>query len=124
MRSHKGAKKVLLSLSVASSENFLTTVLRQSRQEVYDKVVEAIRYAMSVTKNDLSQRETMWNLMFSPEAFSDTEPSYSLHLCDAAKSIWEPTVENSIILNLPATVEILTPNVYADQVEMFSRSIS
>ena len=72
VRSHKGAKKVLLSLSVASSENFLTTVRSQSRQEVYDKVVEAIRYAISVTKNDLSQRETMWNLMFGPEAFSDT----------------------------------------------------
>ena len=66
----------------------------------------------------------MWNLMFSPEAFSDTELSYSLRLCEAAKSIWQPTVKNPIILNLPATVEMSTPNVYADQVEILSRSIS
>ncbi len=97
VRSHEGAKKVLLSLSVASSENFLTTVWRLPWQEVYDKVVEAIRYAKSFTKDDTSQRETIWNLMFSPEAYSDTEPSYSLRLCEAAKSIWELTVENPII---------------------------
>lgn len=124
VRSLKGAKKAILSLYVASSENFPDTVLGLSQQEVHDKVVEAIRYAKSITKDDLSQRETMWSLMFSPEAFSDTEPSYSLRLCEAAKSIWEPTVENPIILNLPATVEMSTPNVYADQVEMFSKSIS
>lgn len=124
VRSLKGAKKAILSLYVASSENFLTTVWGLSQQEVYEKAVEAIRYAKSITKDDSSQRGTTWNLMFSPEAFSDTELSYSLRLCEAAKSIWEPTVENPIILNLPATVEMSTPNVYADQVEIFSRTIS
>ena len=124
VRSLKGAKKVILSLYVSSSENFLKTVWGLSQQAVYDKVVESIRYAKSITKDDPSQRETTWNLMFSPEAFSDTELSYSLRLCEAAKSIWEPSIENPIILNLPGTVEMSTPNVYADQVEMFSRSIS
>ena len=124
VRSLKGAKKAILSLYVATSDNFLTTVWGLSQQEVHDKAVEAIRYAKSITKEDPSQPGTTWNLMFSPEAFSDTELSYSLRLCEAAKLIWEPTVEVPIILNLPATVEMSTPNVYADQVEIFSRSIS
>lgn len=124
VRSLQGAKKAILSLYVATSDNFLATVWELSRQEVHDKAVESIRYAKSITKEDPAQQGTTWNLMFSPEAFSDTELSYSLRLCEAAKSIWEPTVEVPIILNLPATVEMSTPNVYADQVEIFSRSIS
>ena len=120
----KGARKAILSLYIASSENFLDTVFGLSQQEVCDKAAEAVQYAKSITKDDPSQRETVWNLMFSPEAFSDTELSYSLRLCEVVKSLWEPTFENPIILNLPATVEMSTPNVYADQVERFSRSIS
>ena len=124
VRSLEGANKVILSLYVASSATFLETVFALSQQEMYDKAITAVQYAKSITKDDPAQRETTWNLMFSPEAFSDTELSYSLRLCETVKSIWEPTVEVPIILNLPATVEMSTPNVYADQVEIFSRSIS
>ncbi|KAI1371994.1 hypothetical protein F4677DRAFT_276559 [Hypoxylon crocopeplum] len=124
IQSLRGAKKAILSLYFASSPVFLNTVFGLSQQDVYDRVVEAVKYAKSITKDDPSQRETTWNLMFSPEAFSGSDPSYCLRLCEAAKSIWEPTVENPIILNLPATVEMSTPNVYADQVEIFSTSIS
>jgi 2-isopropylmalate synthase len=62
--------------------------------------------------------------MFSPEAFSASDTLYCLRLCEAAKSVWEPTVEIPIILTLPATMEMSTPNVYADQVELFATSIS
>lgn len=124
VRSLTGAKKAIVSLYIASSEIFLDTVLGLSQQEALDKVVATIKYFKSITKDDPSQQATTWNLMFSPETFSDTDLSYSLRLCEAAKSIWEPTVENPIILNLPATVEMSTPNVYADQVEIFSKSIS
>ena len=54
-----------------------------------------------------------------PESFSDTEVDYSLEVCEAVMNEWEPTVENLIILNLPATVELFTPNVHADQIEWF-----
>ena len=124
VRCLKGANKVILSLYVASSETFLETVFGLSQQEMYDKAITAVKYAKSITKDDPAQQETTWILMFSPEAFSDTELSYSLRLCEGVKSIWEPTVEVPIILNLPATVEMSTPNVYADQVEIFSKSIS
>ncbi|KAL9636826.1 MAG: hypothetical protein Q9204_002108 [Flavoplaca sp. TL-2023a] len=63
--------------------------------------------------------ETTWNLMFSPEAFSNTDTSYAIALCDAVREAWEPAADVPIILNLPVTVEVCTPNTFADQVEIF-----
>ncbi|KAI0528334.1 hypothetical protein GGR58DRAFT_496299 [Xylaria digitata] len=124
VQSLKGAKRAIISLYFASSPVWLDTVFQISQQDVYDKVVEAVKYAKSITKDVASHQGTVWNLMFSPEAFSGSDVSFCLRLCEAAKTIWAPTIENPIILNLPATVEMSTPNVYADQVEIFSRSIS
>lgn len=119
-----GAKKAIVSLYYASSPVMLDTVFELSQQDVHDRAVEAITYFKSITKDDPSQKATTWNLMFSPEAFSGSDTLYCLRLCEAAKAIWEPTVELPMILTLPATVEMSTPNVYADQVELFSTSIS
>ncbi|KAI1748001.1 hypothetical protein F4782DRAFT_389254 [Xylaria castorea] len=124
VKSLEGAKKAIISLYFASSPVWLDTVFGMSQQDVYERVVEAVEYMKSITKNDISQNGTTWNLMFSPEAFSGSEMSFCLRLCEAVKGIWAPTVETPIILNLPATVEMSTPNVYADQVEIFSTSIS
>ncbi|KAI3335624.1 hypothetical protein F4824DRAFT_151500 [Ustulina deusta] len=124
VKSLEGAKKAIISLYFASSPVWLDTIFGMSQQDVYDRVVESVEYLKSITKNDISQNGTTWNLMFSPEAFSGSEMSFCLRLCEAAKAIWAPTVETPIILNLPATVEMSTPNVYADQVEIFSTSIS
>ena len=63
--------------------------------------------------------DTEVQLEYSPESFSDTEVDYSLEVCEAVMNEWEPTEENPIILNLPATVELFTPNVHADQIEWF-----
>ena len=57
----------------------------------------------------------------SPESFSDTETEFALEVCEAVMEIWQPTEDNKIILNLPATVEWFTPNVHADQIEWFCR---
>ena len=62
-------------------------------------------------------------LEYSPESFSDTEIDYSLEVCEAVMEAWEPTEERPIILNLPATVEAATPNIYADQIEYFCRNL-
>jgi len=61
---------------------------------------------------------------YSPESFSDTELPYSLEVCEAVKAVIQPTPDNPLILNLPATVELFTPNVHADQIEWFCRNIS
>ena len=63
------------------------------------------------------------SLQYSPESFSDTELDFSLEICHAVMDIWQPTRENPIILNLPATVEWTTPNVHADQIEWFCRNV-
>jgi 2-isopropylmalate synthase len=61
---------------------------------------------------------------YSPESFTGTELEFALEICEAVLDVWEPTVERPVILNLPATVEMATPNVYADQIEWFSRHVS
>ena len=62
-------------------------------------------------------------LQYSPESFSDTEVEYALEICEAVMHVWQPTEANKIILNLPATVEVATPNVHADQIEWFCRNL-
>ncbi len=119
-----GARKAILSLYIASSDSFQRTIFGLSQQEVLENTIDCVRYARSITKDDPEQESTEWNLVFSPEAFSDTDVEYSVKLCEAVREVWEPTEEIPIILNLPATVEMSTPNTYADQVELFCRSLS
>ncbi|WP_374978164.1 2-isopropylmalate synthase [Microbacterium trichothecenolyticum] len=61
---------------------------------------------------------------FSPEVFNLTEPDYALEVCDAVTGLWDATPERPVILNLPATVEVATPNVYADQVEYMHKNLA
>lgn len=68
--------------------------------------------------------ETRWTFQYSPESFTATEPDYALEVCEAVLDVWQPTPENPCIINLPATVEVATPNVFADQVEWFSTHVS
>ena len=63
--------------------------------------------------------DTNIRLEYSPESFSDTEVDYAVEICEAVMDVWQPTEANKIILNLPATVEVATPNIYADQIEWF-----
>ena len=62
---------------------------------------------------------TEWTFQYSPESFSSTEPDYAVEICDAVLDVWQPTPERPCIVNLPATVEAASPNVFADQVEYF-----
>jgi len=89
-----------------------------------DLAVECTRYARSITKDDPKQAGTQWLFEFSPETFSDSDPAFVVDICEAVKHVWEPTVEKKIIFNLPATVEMSTPNVYADQIEYFCTNIT
>jgi 2-isopropylmalate synthase len=67
--------------------------------------------------------ETEVVLQYSPESFTGTELDYAVEICEAVMEAWQPTPDNKIILNLPSTVEMATPNVFADQIEWFSRNI-
>jgi len=70
------------------------------------------------------QTDTDWLFEYSPESFTGTELDYAVEVCDAVTDIWQPTPERPVILNLPATVEMSTPNVHADQIEWMSRNLS
>ena len=68
--------------------------------------------------------DTALRLQYSPESFTGTELSYALDVCEAVMDVWQPTPENKTIINLPATVEMSTPNIYADQIEWMHRNFS
>ena len=67
--------------------------------------------------------QTRWQFEYSPETFSTAELDFSIECCEAVMQILQPTPEHPIILNLPATVEAATPNIYADQIEYFCRNL-
>jgi 2-isopropylmalate synthase len=68
--------------------------------------------------------DTQWTFEYSPESFSNTEPDFVVRICDAVMRIWEPTPQRPCIINLPATVESSSPNIFADQVEYFCRHVA
>jgi 2-isopropylmalate synthase len=83
----------------------------------------AVRGAVCVRDCAKAQPETQWSFEYSPESFTGTELDFAVEICNAVNQIWQPTAEHKTIINLPATVEMATPNVYADQIEWFARHI-
>ena len=71
-----------------------------------------------------TRTDTDWRFQYSPESFTGTELDYAVEVCDAVNRIWQPTAERRTILNLPATVEMSTPNVHADQIEWFLGNVT
>ncbi|GKZ71082.1 hypothetical protein AnigIFM56816_003693 [Aspergillus niger] len=120
----KGAKKAILHIYLATSPCFRRIVFNMDKQKSLEMAVRCTKYARSITKDDPSTAGTEWHFEFSPETFSDTEPEFAAQVCEAVKAAWEPTEKDPIIFNLPATVEMTTPNVFADQVEYFCRNVS
>ena len=115
----KGAKKAILHLYLATSECFRRIVFGMTEDESIALAVKCTKYARSITKDDPSQSGTEWLYEFSPETFSDTSPEFAVRICQAVKEAWEPTEDKPLIFNLPATVEMATPNIFADQIEYF-----
>jgi 2-isopropylmalate synthase len=95
-------------------------VFRTDRAGIIDI---AVRGASVVREHALKHPDTQWTFEYSPESFTGTELDFAVEVCDAVNAVWEPTPQHKSILNLPATVEMATPNIYADQIEWFSRNI-
>lgn len=95
-----------------------------TKEESKEMAVRCTKYARSITKDDPSTAGTEWQFEFSPETFSDTDPDFAIEVCEAVKAAWEPTEDVPIVFNLPATVEMSTPNIYADQIEYFCRNVT
>jgi 2-isopropylmalate synthase len=120
----KGAKKAILHLYLATSPCFQRIVFNMDNKQSKELAVECTKYARSITKDDPNSGVEEWAYEFSPETFSDSDMDFAVEVCDAVKNAWEPSEANPIIFNLPATVEMSTPNVYADQIEYFCRNIT
>ncbi|KAK9482590.1 hypothetical protein V1527DRAFT_431151 [Lipomyces starkeyi] len=124
IESLKGGKKAIVHLYLATSECFRRIVFGMSEDESVQLAVRCTKLVRSLTKDDPSNAGTEWQYEFSPETFSDTSPEFVVRICEAVKDAWGPSDDNKIIFNLPATVEMSTPNVYADQIEYFCTNIS
>jgi 2-isopropylmalate synthase len=124
VESVKGLKKAIIHLYLATSPCFQQIVFGMNNEQSIALAVKCTKMVRSLTKDDPSKSGTEWAYEFSPETFSDSNMDFVLEICEAVKAAWEPTEENPIIFNLPATVEMSTPNVYADQIEYFCRRIS
>jgi 2-isopropylmalate synthase len=83
----------------------------------------AVRAARQVLALSATHPETEWTFEYSPESFTGTELDFAKEICDAVADVWQPTPERKVIFNLPATVEMATPNIYADQIEWMHRNL-
>ncbi|PTT30082.1 2-isopropylmalate synthase [Pseudomonas sp. HMWF021] len=117
----RGAKKAIVHLYNATSPSFRRIVFNQDKDGI--KAI-AVNAAKLFVKYAAMQPDTEWTFEYSPETFSATELEFAKEVCDAVIEVWNPTPEHKMILNLPATVECATPNVYADQIEWFGRNIN
>ncbi len=116
-----GARRAIVHLYNAVSPVFRDVVFRKTRAEVMAMAVDAARRIRAATDR---RPETQWVLQYSPEAFSATELDFAKAICDAVVEAFGATDEAPSIINLPATVEVATPNVFADQVEWMHRHIA
>jgi 2-isopropylmalate synthase len=101
---------------------FRRVVFHASKDEVKDIAVRGTQLVMKHAENHLDA--SVIGFEYSPEVFTSTELPFSVEVCEAVADVWQPDDGREIILNLPATVEVATPNVYADQIEWFSRQLS
>ncbi len=117
----KGAKQVIVHVYNSTSPVQREKVFKLDKQGI---VAIATTGAQKVLDESKKFPNTQWYFEYSPESFSSTEIDFSIEVCNAVINVWQPTPEHKIILNLPATVECATPNVFADQIELFCDAIN
>ena len=117
----KGVRRAVVHMYNSTSTVQREQVFSLDRQGIVDIAVRGARLVQ-----DCAARypETDWVFEYSPESFTGTELDFAVEICDAVTAVWQPTPEHPVIINLPATVEMSTPNVYADQIEWFCEHVS
>ncbi len=117
-----GAKNVIFHLYNSTSTLQRKVVFKMSREEVIELAANATKIVKTNVAG-LIAAGTRVTLEYSPESYTATEMDFAVEICAAVMKVWEPEVDNKIILNLPSTVEMATPNIYADQLEWFIRHL-
>ncbi len=109
----KGCKNAIVHLYNSTSVAQREQVFRKSKEEIIDIAV----YGAKLCKEYRERTEGNFKFEYSPESFTGTEPDFALEICNAVLDIWQPTPEDKVIINLPVTVSVSMPHVYANQVE-------
>lgn len=116
----KGAKRAIVHVYNSTSKVQRDKVYQKSHDDIIAIAVEGATLLRDLAKD---YPETEWVFEYSPESFSQTEVDFSVKVCDAVCQVWRPDLGQTVIFNLPSTVESSTPNQYADQVEYFCRHL-
>nr|WP_107121017.1 2-isopropylmalate synthase [Streptomyces griseorubiginosus] len=116
-----GLPRAVVHLYIATSPVWRDVVLGRDRKEVWETVREA---AAHMARRADALTGTAVRFQFSPETFNLTEPDFVLELCDGLTELWDASPDRPVTHNMPATVEIATPNVYADQIEYVHRHLA
>ncbi|GGL02188.1 2-isopropylmalate synthase [Planomonospora parontospora] len=116
----QGAKSAIVHLYNSTSTLQRRVVFGQDREGITAIAVEGAKLCKKLA--DASDVDV--HFQYSPESFTGTELEYAVEVCDAVNDVWQPTPERKVIVNLPATVEMATPNVYADQIEWMHRNLA
>lgn len=117
----RGAKRAIVHLYNSTSTLQRRVVFQTDRAGIVEIAVAGARAIRALLP---SVPDTDVRLEYSPESFTGTELDFAVEICDAVLDVWQPTPERKVILNLPSTVEMAPPNVYADQIEWFGRTLS
>lgn len=118
-----GLPRATVHLYNATSPLFRELVFRNDREHTVELAVSGTREVIAQAEKRLDE-DTIFGFEYSPEVFVDTELDFALEICESVMDIWQPEDGREIVLNLPATIERATPNVYADQIEYMSRNLS
>lgn len=116
-----GVKQAIIHIYNATAEVFRRIVFQKTKQEIIELAVSSTKQIKSLC---LKHPETKWTYQYSPETFCFTEIEFALEICEAVAEAWDPSPQNPMIINLPTTVEVSMPNVFADQVEYFCKHFS
>ncbi|MDH6207698.1 2-isopropylmalate synthase [Aurantimicrobium minutum] len=116
-----GAKQAIVHFYNSTSILQREVVFREDRQGIMDIALHGARYCREMEKT-IPQTQVYYE--YSPESFTGTELEYAVEVCNAVLEILEPTQERKVIINLPATVEMASPNVYADSIEWMGRHLA
>ena len=116
-----GARSAIVHLYNSTSETQRRVVFGLDREGVRDIAVAGARL---IAEAAARQPGTRWRFEYSPESFTGTELDFAVEVCNAVVDVWRPSAAEPMIVNLPATVEMATPNVYADQIEWMSRHLA
>jgi 2-isopropylmalate synthase len=120
----KGAKQAIVHVYNATCKTFRDNVFGMSKAEVVAMAVDAVRLMRQLADELEKSSGTKITLEYSPELFTATELDFAKEVCDAVTDAWGATPERKVILNLPTTVEIATPNIYADQIEWMHKNLA